>query len=108
MPSALWSGLLPFALSRQDVEEGIIRWDFGRPYVIAHDADGYCIHLDRKSYRCKEYEHRPVPCRGFDCRDSEKWQMWQDYEKMIINTEVNKKIDETNGKFYSLGEFKSK
>ena len=27
----------PFALSKQDVEEGIIRWDFGRPYMIAHD-----------------------------------------------------------------------
>ena len=27
---------LPIVLSRQDVEEGIIDWDFGRPYVIAH------------------------------------------------------------------------
>jgi hypothetical protein len=26
---------LPFALSKQDVEEGIIRWEFGRPYLIA-------------------------------------------------------------------------
>lgn len=29
----------PFALSRQDVEEGIIRWEFGRPYLIAHGSD---------------------------------------------------------------------
>ena len=39
---------LPFALSRQDVEEGIIRWEFGRPYLIAHGDDGYCAHMDRK------------------------------------------------------------
>jgi len=44
------SFLLP--LSRQDVEEGVIRWEFGRPYLIAHGADGYCVHLDRESYRC--------------------------------------------------------
>ena len=25
---------LPFALSRQDVEEGIVRWDLGQPYLI--------------------------------------------------------------------------
>ncbi len=30
----------PFTLSRQDVDERIIRWDFGRPYLIAHDTDG--------------------------------------------------------------------
>ncbi len=32
---------MPFALSRQDVDEGIIRWEFGRPYMIAHGEDGY-------------------------------------------------------------------
>ena len=78
----------PYALSRQDVEEGIIRWDFGRPYLIAHDEDGYCVHLDRETYQCTVYEHRPVPCRGFDCQNSEKWQVWLDYEKRIINQEV--------------------
>ena len=50
----------PFALSRQDVEEGIIRWKFGRPYLIAHDADGYCVHLDRKTYQCTTHENRPI------------------------------------------------
>ena len=51
-------------LSRQDVEEGVIRWEFGRPYLIAHGAGGYCVHLDRESYRCTVWEQRPVPCRG--------------------------------------------
>ncbi|MCD4809916.1 MAG: hypothetical protein K8R17_08475 [Methanosarcinales archaeon] len=30
----------PFVFSRQDVEEGAIRWEFDRPYLIAHDDDG--------------------------------------------------------------------
>jgi len=30
------------------VEEGVIRWEFGRPYLIAHGAVGYCVHLDRE------------------------------------------------------------
>ena len=59
---------LPFALSRQDVEEGIIRWEFGRPYFIAHGEDGYCVHMDMNIYKCTVREHRTVPCRGFNCR----------------------------------------
>lgn len=57
---------LPFALSKQDVEEGIIQWEFGRPYLIAHGNDGYCVHMDRDTYKCTVREHRTVPCRGFD------------------------------------------
>jgi Fe-S-cluster containining protein len=51
----------PFALSKQDVEERIIHTDFGRPYLILHDADGYCVHLDRKTYQCTVHENCPVP-----------------------------------------------
>lgn len=88
----------PFALSRQDVEEGIIRWNFGRPYLIAHNADGYCVHLDRKTYQCTVHRNRPVPCRGFDCKDNEKWQVWVDYEKKIVNQELVEQINKRNGK----------
>ncbi|MFX0065856.1 MAG: YkgJ family cysteine cluster protein [Candidatus Hermodarchaeota archaeon] len=87
---------LPFALSRQDVEEGIIRWDFGRPYLISHDADGYCVHLNRKTYKCTIYEHRPVPCRGFDCKDNAKWKVWLDYDKRIINSGLFQQINDSN------------
>jgi hypothetical protein len=38
---------LPFALSREDIREGVIHWDLGHPYVIAHGPDGYCEHMDR-------------------------------------------------------------
>jgi Fe-S-cluster containining protein len=90
----------PFALSRQDVEEGIINWEFGRPYLIAHGDDGYCVHLDRETYKCTVREHRTVPCRGFDCKDNEKWKVWDDYEKGIINPELAEKIEKENGEIY--------
>ena len=83
----------PFALSRQDVDECLIRWDFGHPYLIAHDADGYCVHLDRDSHRCTVHDNRPVPCRGFNCKDNERWQVWSDYDRKIINPEL---LEQTN------------
>ncbi|CAG0953832.1 hypothetical protein METP3_00370 [Methanosarcinales archaeon] len=92
---------LPFALSRQDVEEGIIRWEFGRPYLIAHGDDGYCAHMDRNTYKCTVREQRTVPCRGFDCKDNEKWKIWVDYEKKIIDPELMERIDRDNIKLYS-------
>ncbi|MCE8425207.1 MAG: hypothetical protein J5U17_05460 [Candidatus Methanoperedens sp.] len=92
---------LPFALSRQDVEEGIIRWEFGRPYLIAHGDDGYCIHMDRETYGCTVREYRTVPCRGFDCKNNEKWKIWVDYEKKIPNPELMDRIDMDNIKIYS-------
>ncbi|MCP4369418.1 MAG: YkgJ family cysteine cluster protein [Deltaproteobacteria bacterium] len=89
---------LPFALSKQDVDEGIIKWNFSRPYIIAHDSDGYCVHLDRETYKCTAHEHRPVPCRGFDCKDNERWKVWSDYDKKVLNSELGEKIKQTNGK----------
>lgn len=91
---------LPFALSKQDVEEGIVRWEFGRPYLIAHGDDGYCVHLDRDTYKCTVREHRTVPCRGSDCRNYKKWNVWDDYEK-ILNPELEERIDSDNIKIYS-------
>ena len=92
---------LPFALSRQDIEEGIIRWEFGRPYLIAHDRDGYCVHLDKRSYQCSVYEQRPVPCRGFNCSNGDKWRVWLDYQGLMMNPEFEEQIRECNGKLYS-------
>jgi len=83
------------------VEGGAIRWEFGRPYLIAHDDDGYCVHLDRESYRCTVWEQRPVPCRGFDCEDNEKWKVWEDFVEMVIHDEMIKQIDDSNEKIYT-------
>jgi Fe-S-cluster containining protein len=97
---------IPFALSRQDVEEGIVRWNFGRPYMIAHGTEGYCVHLNRDTFKCSVHENRPVPCRGFDCRDNEKWRVWNDYDRRILNPELMERISHSNGKFYSYTELK--
>lgn len=79
---------LPFALSMQDVEEGVVRWKLGEPYLIEQREDGYCNHVDRCGYGCTAYEHRPVPCRGFDCRNDER--IWFDFESKIVNPLVNR------------------
>jgi hypothetical protein len=50
------------------------------------------------------YEHRPIPCRGVDCQENEKWKVWQDYEKKIINPELIEHIDQSNGKLYTSSE----
>jgi len=79
---------LSFALSGQDVQEGIVRWNLGQPYMIAHDEDGYCAHLDRASLTCKIYEHQPVTCQTYHCRNDGR--IWLDFEKMIINPDLKR------------------
>jgi hypothetical protein len=93
---------LPFALSKQDVQEGTVHWDLGQPYLIAQDETGYCTHLDRGCYRCTVHERRPVPCRGYDCRQDRR--IWLDFEGKVINPDItnadwprSRSTDETNG-----------
>lgn len=74
---------LPFALSKQDIREGIVHWDLGQPYVIEHNAEGYCTHMDCHTRACTIYAHRPAPCRGYDCRSDQR--IWLDFEQMIPN-----------------------
>ena len=38
---------------------------------------------------------------GFDCRDNEKWPVWQDFNTMILNPDFNDKIDESNRILYN-------
>lgn len=77
---------LPFALSKQDVQEGIVRWDLGQPYINARDEEGYCRQMDRGTCRCTVYEHRPIPCRGYDCRKDER--IWIHFENRVINPKL--------------------
>jgi hypothetical protein len=77
---------LPFALSKQDIHEGLVHWDLGQPYMIAQDQKGYCTHLDGACHRCTIHEQRPVPCRGYDCRKDSR--IWRDFENRIINPEI--------------------
>ena len=77
---------LPFPLSRQDVEEGIVRWDFGRPYWNLRDRTGYCVHNDAEKRCCGVYNARPGPCRLYDCRQDTR--IWLDFEGMVVNPDL--------------------
>ena len=79
---------LPFALSKQDIREGIVHWDLGQPYLVAHNGNGTCYHLDCDVLVCTVWEHRPVPCRGFDCRQDER--IWLNFENMVVNPDINR------------------
>jgi len=78
---------LRFSLSRQDVEEGIVRWDFSAPYFIARGPDGYCQHLHREQKCCTIHAHRPVPCRAYDCSKDQR--IWLDFEKKVVNPQID-------------------
>jgi hypothetical protein len=79
-----------FALTKEEVEKGIIKWNNKRPYFIARDDDGFCPHLDRESLQCKIWENRPARCRKYDCR--KKTSVWIDWEKKIINPDIFKHL----------------
>ncbi len=79
---------LSFALTVQDLEEGQVKWDLGRPYMIRHDEDGYCHHVERESKRCGIYGKRPVVCRAYDCRKDKR--IWEDFENRVISPDLDK------------------
>ncbi|MBC7236692.1 MAG: YkgJ family cysteine cluster protein [Chloroflexi bacterium] len=74
-----------FYLTEQDLDEGIVRWDYRRPYWIRRRADGYCTHCDPLTHRCGIHAHRPYVCRAYDCRQDKR--VWLDFERMIPNSE---------------------
>ncbi len=82
---------LQFALSQQDLEEGIVKWDFSRPYLICQGKDGYCTHLENNSCQCSVYQNRPVPCRAYDCREDER--IWEDFDNKILNPELTSQLN---------------
>jgi hypothetical protein len=75
-----------FPLSPQDLEEGIVKWDLPRPYLIARGSDGYCSHLQRGSCGCTIYANRPLPCRAYDCRQDQR--IWSDFENKVVSPEL--------------------
>lgn len=80
-----------FALSVQDINEGIVKWDYMQPYGIARDKNGYCIHRDRSNHKCTVYENRPLVCKAYDCRQDRR--IWIDFEKKIINQDLGLEIE---------------
>lgn len=75
-----------FALSRQDLEEGIVRWELSRPYMIRRDKSGYCTHLNLDASQCTIYHNRPVPCRGYDCRADER--IWSHFDNGMVSPKL--------------------
>lgn len=73
---------LSFELTTQDLDEGRVMWEATAPYLIRHERDGYCSHLDRQSGGCGVYAERPATCRGYDCRGDAR--IWIDFEKRIL------------------------
>ena len=70
-----------FFLTKQDLDEGIARWDYGNPYWIKQSAGGYCVHSDPGSRGCTIHPTRPHTCRKYDCRNDKR--VWIDFEKRI-------------------------
>lgn len=79
---------LPFALSAQDIREGVVQWELSRPYMIEQGADGYCNHLGRDTQGCTIYDQRPVPCRAFNCRNDKR--IWEDFDNYVPNPAINR------------------
>jgi Fe-S-cluster containining protein len=75
-----------FPLSRQDIDERIVNWNLEAPYLIAQTEDGHCRHLDRTSCRCTVREHRPIPCRAYDCKNDSR--IWADFANYVINPDL--------------------
>lgn len=64
-------------LSSQDLDEGVLRWELGRPYILRRGADGRCVHAGPSG--CSAYAHRPATCRRYDCREDPR--VWADYAR---------------------------
>jgi hypothetical protein len=77
---------LGVGLSAEDVREGILRWDVEMPYLLKRAEDGWCVHMERGSCACTVYDARPIPCRGFDCREDKR--IWLDFEGRVPNPAV--------------------
>ncbi len=79
---------LRFALSTEDLDEGIVRWDYGRPYLIRQrESDRYCVHNDPETKFCTVHAVRPRVCRSYHCKDDPR--IWTDYEKRIPAPDPN-------------------
>ena len=72
---------LHFALSFQDLDENVVKWNYEKPYQIRRRDDGYCVHNDPNTRGCGVYSHRPAICRTYDCREDKR--IWIDFEKRI-------------------------
>jgi Fe-S-cluster containining protein len=74
---------LSFALSVEEIEEGKLKWELGKPYHIRHQSNGYCCHINNENKQCNVYENRPSVCKKYSCAQDHR--IWKDFDKMILN-----------------------
>lgn len=72
---------LSFPLSFQDLDEGVLKFEYGAPYRIRKRLDQYCVHSDAATRACTVYQQRPAICRNYDCRNDRR--IWLDFEQRI-------------------------
>jgi hypothetical protein len=61
-----------FALTQEEVKKGFYKYNTERPYYMAKDADGYCLYLDRATFKCGIHDKRPIRCRKYDCAQDKR------------------------------------
>ena len=71
---------LGYPLTVQDLDEGVLRWDYARPYVLRQGPDGYCVHQGT-DHACTVHAQRPAACRRYDCRGDER--IWIDFDRRL-------------------------
>lgn len=76
-----------WALSEQDIVEGIVHWELARPYANRiRESDGWCVHCEPGTKACGVYEERPVVCRIYTCESDSR--VWLDFENRVINPDL--------------------
>lgn len=68
--------------SAQDLDEGVVKWDYSRPYRIRKREDNYCVHSEPETKQCGIYDKRPAICRTYDCRKDRR--IWRDFDQRIL------------------------
>lgn len=71
-----------FAVGTQDLDEGVVRWEYRDPYVNKRRADGRCVHQGDE-LSCQIWAQRPLFCRSYHCRNDAR--IWLDFERRIPN-----------------------
>lgn len=76
-------------LTPQEVIEDNHDWDPRQPYALQKNRVG-CAYLKSGGCACTIYESRPNTCRNYSCANDKR--IWQDFEKMILNPELEKRL----------------
>ncbi len=71
-----------FALGTQDLDEGVVKWEYRDPYVNKRRNDGRCVHQSPE-LGCTVWDNRPLFCRTYHCRDDAR--IWLDFDRRIAN-----------------------